>query len=91
MLIKRRNSIVYLRRSIEALRLEEQQLSVLLFGSPHNVKDLRIRLSDPKGILNALLGSPPHQSQQTDVRESSILHLVKKGEKCATNERAARS
>lgn len=52
----KRNSIAYLKRNIESLKLEEERLSILTFASPHDIKDLEARLNGIRHRLHELTG-----------------------------------
>ena len=52
----KRNSIAYLKRNIESLKLEEDRLSILTFASLHDIKDLEPRLNRIRHRLHELTG-----------------------------------
>lgn len=63
MRVGRNHKIVYLKRSIHSLQLEEWRLSALIFGSPLDVSDLQGRLDDVRKQLQEL-GGRLNKSQQ---------------------------
>ena len=68
MQVNHKSSIAFLKRTIESLKLEEQRLTVLTFGSPHDVNDLQVRLREVRHKLDELTGQLPSTERNKERR-----------------------